>query len=307
VIYSSLGGFRGSVYADTLQALIRIVGTSIAGVAVWWVASRDEPTFWINLQAAGPDFLRLVPANGALAALASFAGFAAAALGFGLGQPQMVTRYLAGANPRETQQAWWIYMLFVQSTWIAMTVFGIALRGVMPGLPDPEMGLSVFHRATTGPIVTGIIAADIFATIAATSNSILVAMAQTLTVDLRLSRLATDAKHRDLWLPIALLGVGTMAVSLFLHSSVRELALSSVGIMGAGLAPAMMVQVLHWRHSAVSITSAVIGGFATATLWHHFGYNDFINEAAPGIVVGLAVNAILARDWARHPVARVAE
>jgi sodium/proline symporter len=300
IVYSSLGGFRGSVYADSLQAVIRIVGTLIAAVAVWVVASRDQAAFWMNLQGAGPDFLRLIPADGLLVALASSAGFASAALGFGLGQPQIVTRYLAGASPRETQQAWWIYMLFVQSTWIAMTGFGIALRGVMPGLADPEMGLSAFHRAMTGPVVTGIIAADIFATIAATSNSILVAMAQTLAIDLRRPLPGNDTGHRDLWLPIAVLGAGTMILSLSLHSTVKDLALSSVGILGAGLAPAMIVRVLQWRHSANSLLGAVLGGFATATVWNYFGYNDLVNEAAPGIVVGLVLNALLARPWIRN-------
>jgi Na+/proline symporter len=276
------------------------VGTLIAVIALWVVASRNEAAFWANLQGAGPEFLRLIPANGLLAALASSAGFAAAALGFGLGQPQMVTRYLAGASPRETQQAWWIYMLFVQSTWLAMTAFGIALRGVMPGLADPEMGLSVFHREMTGPIVTGIITADIFATIAATSNSILVAMAQTVAVDLRHSRVASATGHRDLWLPIAILGAGTMILSLSLHSSVKDLALSSVGILGAGLAPAMIIRVLQWRHTPMALLCTVLGGFATATLWKYCGYNDVINEAAPGIIVGLAVNALIARPWSRH-------
>jgi Na+/proline symporter len=43
VIYTSLGGFRGSVYADTFQAAIRIVGTVIAmriPCAAQWSASR---------------------------------------------------------------------------------------------------------------------------------------------------------------------------------------------------------------------------------------------------------------------------
>jgi sodium/proline symporter len=293
VIYSALGGFRGSVYADTLQAAIRIIGTAVAIVAVWVAAARHEELFWSNIEAAGPDFLRLIPTDGAVAALISCAGFAAAALGFGLGQPQIVTRYLAGASPKETQSAWWIYLLFVQATWIAMTAFGIALRGVMPTLDDPETGLSVFHRTTTGPVVTGIISADIFATIAATSNGILVAMGQSLMGDL-LPRKTNGSQRRDLWLPITVLGVSTMVLSLFLHTSVKDLALSSVGMMGAGLAPAMMIQVLGWRHTGLSLLLSVIFGFGTAALWTSFGYNAIINEAAPGIIVGLAVNLIAA-------------
>ena len=44
IAYSSIGGFRGSVYTDTLQAIIRIVGTIIALVAVIFAAS-SEPAF----------------------------------------------------------------------------------------------------------------------------------------------------------------------------------------------------------------------------------------------------------------------
>ncbi|CAG0956948.1 Osmoregulated proline transporter OpuE [Phycisphaerales bacterium] len=295
VVYTALGGFRGSVYADNLQAAIRIVGTAIALVAVWVAASRAPAAFQSNLESAGPDFLHLAPTGGLGLAIASSLGFAAAALGFGLGQPQIVTRYMAGSSPKETRSAWWIYILFVQVTWIAMTAFGIALRGVMPTLDDPETGLSAFHRATTGPLITGIIAADIFATIAATSNSILVAMAQSVKFDLLNPRREDRTGRADLWIPITVLGVITMVVSLFLHSSVKDLALSSVGMMGAGVAPAMMIQVLGWRRSGWSLLCSVIVGFTTAALWTSLGYNAFMNEAAPGILAGLLVNWALSR------------
>jgi Na+/proline symporter len=296
VIYTAIGGFRGSVYADTMQAIVRVIGTAIAISVVAIVASRAPGVFWDNIKAAGPHFLDIFPRNSLLAALPVIIGFAAAALGFGLGQPQMVTRYLAGATPQETQSAWWIYNGFVQSTWIAMTVFGIALRGVMPGIADPEMGLSLFHRANTGPLITGIISADIFATIAATSNSLLVAMAQTASRDL-LGR-ARDRRQdaRELWLLIAVLGTVTMVVSLNLHSTVVDLALSSVSLMGAGLAPAMLIRVLNWRRTDLSLCAAVIVGTSVAILWRCFGLSaSVMNEAAPGIVLALSVNFVVAR------------
>jgi Na+/proline symporter len=43
VIYTAVGGFRGSVYADTLQAMVRVIGTAIAIIAVGVVASRAPP------------------------------------------------------------------------------------------------------------------------------------------------------------------------------------------------------------------------------------------------------------------------
>ena len=295
VVYSALGGFRGSVYADTFQAVVRIIGTGIAIAAVTWTAYHHRDMFWMNIHSAGPEFLRPFPANGWWASAAFLLGFASAALGFGLGQPQIVSRYLAGAGPLETQSAWWIYMGFVQSTWIAMTLFGIALRGVMPGLGDPETGLSVFHRSTTGPIITGIIAADIFATISATANSILVAMAQTVRFDLGIRVWAGRRPQPDLWGPICALGVLTMGASLVLHRSVMDLALSSVSLMGAGLAPPMVVRLLGWRHTSTSLIVSIAVGSGISALWLAIGLSSWINESAPGIVLGLFVNYILSR------------
>jgi sodium/proline symporter len=278
-----------------MQAVVRVIGTAIAITVVSVVASRAPSVFWRNIEAAGPHFLDIFPKNSLMAALPVILGFAAASLGFGLGQPQMVTRYLAGATPQETQSAWWIYNSFVQSTWIAMTVFGIVLRGVMPGIADPEMGLSLFHRANTGPLITGIISADIFATIAATSNSLLVAMAQTVSRDLFRR---TQDKRRDaqeLWPLVAVLGIATMLVSLNLHSTVVDLALSSVSLMGAGLAPAMLIRVLNWHRTDLSVIVAVVVGTCTAILWRGLGLSGVMNEAAPGIILALSANFVIAR------------
>ena len=295
VVYTAIGGFRGSVYVDSMQAILRVIGTVIAMVAVIVVASRNPGDFWRNINAAGFDFLHIFPHGVVLAGLPVIIGFAAAALGFGLGQPQMVTRYLAGATPEETQSAWWIYNLFVQFTWISMTVFGVVLRGVMPAIADPEMGLSLFFRSNTGALFTGIITADIFATIAATSNSLLVAMAQTMSRDL-FGRGHDKHRHgEELWPLTAAIGTATMILSLNLHSTVVDLALSSVSLLGAGLAPAMLIRVLHWRRTDISLIITVLVGTCTAVLWRCFGLSAFMNEAAPGIALALLANFIVSR------------
>ena len=298
--YTAIGGFRGSVYVDSMQAILRLIGTLIAVIAVVIIASRNSAVFWQNINGVGPDFLRLFPHGSITAALPVIIGFAAAALGFGLGQPQMVTRYLAGATPEETRSAWWIYNFFVQFTWISMTAFGVMLRGVMPGIVDPEMGLSVFFRSYTGPILTGLITADIFATIAATSNSLLIATAQTASRDLLV--VARGRRAEDPWRLTSVIGAATMILSLNLHSSVFSLALSSVSLLGAGLAPAMMIRLLNWRRTDASLIVTVIVGFGTAILWRRLGLSGFMNEAAPGIALALGANFVLTRfSGTRNP------
>lgn len=295
VAYTAIGGFRGSVYADSFQAVLRIIGTIIALGAVSWFAWNDAEKFHSNLSTVNADFWQVLPGTSVVSFIGFMVGYAAAALGFGLGQPQLISRYMAGASPEETQAAQWIYIGFVQFTWIAMTLFGVILRGVTPNIVDPEAGLSIFFQQNLGPIVTGIIVADVFATIAATSNSLLVAMAQGLTHDL-LPRLGWRRKDEFTMVAATLVvGLGTMAASLMLNGTVVTLALSSVSLMGAGLAGAVMVIVMGWKHTPASILASIVFGLVSAIVWKHAGYGAYLNEAAIGIMVSVACNWAVAK------------
>ena len=294
VAYSAIGGFRGSVYTDTLQALIRIGGTLLALIVVAHFALSDVPAFHRNIEAAGPDFLVPFP-SGPLAGIGFVVGFAMAAIGFGLGQPQIVSRYLAGASPAETGAAKWIYIGFLQFTWLAMTGFGMVLRGVMPGLADPEMGLSVFFQEKVNAFATGIIAADIFATIASTTNGLLIATSQAVVYDL----LRAERKRFLFDAVTVVVGVVSITVSYATQGTVLSLALGSVALLGAALAPAVMIKVLGWRHTVVSLASAIVVGVAAAIAWKMSGAGGILNEAGVGMVVGLATNWALSRQAAK--------
>ncbi len=293
IAYTSLGRFRGSVYADTFQAATRMLGTVVALGAVSWVALSDTEKFAENISQAGEGFLSILGAGSAASALAFVLGYAAASLGFGLGQPQVTSRYLAASSPEETRAARWIYIGYVQCTWATMTIFGVLLRGVMPGISDPEKGLTVFVSVALPPILVGLIVGDIFGAIASTANSLLMAMAQAAR-----GLLGEHLRGRTpLWLIVLGLGGVTMFASLVLadRASVFDLAITSVSLMAAGLAPAVAIKVLHWRHSASSITVSIFAGFAVALAWKLVGLSTTMNESAIGILVGLLVNYILSR------------
>jgi sodium/proline symporter len=299
VAYTVIGGFRGSVYTDSYQAVLRLGATTLAGGARVAVARRAPEQTLHAIAAQGPQFLQAFPGMTLPAAVGFVAGYAAAALGFGLGQPQVLTRYMSAASPDEAQGAKWIYIGFVQYTWIVMTLFGVLLKGVMPGLKDGETGLAAFFSAYMPPVLTGVIIADIFATIAATSNSLMVAMAQTLRYDLMGAR--RDGRGSDLLIPTTVIGLGTMALSLVIAGNVVTIALASVSILGAGLAPSVMARILGWRHSPASILASIVVGAGAAIAWKVAGFDDAVNAAAPGIAAGLLVNYGVARLSARAP------
>ncbi len=217
-------------------------------------------------------------------------GYAMAAIGFGLGQPQILTRYLAGRSPDETRSAWWIYLGFEQFTWISMIVFGALLRGVMPGISDPETGLHVFFQTYTNAALTGMILAHVFASIAGTANGLLVTIAQVIVDDVVPHVFQEWQGRFILFIAILSMGIISILISLSMSGSAYDAALSSMALMGAGLASAMMIKVLQWRHSAASLVCAVIGGIGGAVLWQQSGLGRLLYEPGVGIACGLASN-----------------
>ncbi len=84
-----------------------------------------------------------------------------------------------------------------------------------------------------------------------------------------------------------------------LDASVVSLVLSSISLLGAALAPAMMIRVLGWRRTGGSVIVAILAGFVTAALWKFLGFGAILNEAAPGILAGLGANFLAAATQRR--------
>jgi hypothetical protein len=91
------------------------------------------------------------------------------------------------------------------------------------------------------------------------------------------------------------IGLATMLFSISLHGSVVSVALSSISLIGAGLAAAVMIKVMNWRHSAASLLGAITAGVCSAIIWKQLGMSGYFNEAGIGMTVGLAANFIIAQ------------
>nr|VFK53542.1 MAG: Na+/proline symporter [Candidatus Kentron sp. TUN]VFK55603.1 MAG: Na+/proline symporter [Candidatus Kentron sp. TUN] len=295
IAYSSIGGFRGSVYADTFQAVIRLFGTALILGSSIWIAFGDLSAFQANIASAGENFLKPFPNLTLLGAIGFVAGWAVAAIGFGLGQPQIVSRYLASSSPAETYAARWIYMGYAQFTWISMTAFGMILRGIMPDISEPEAGISIFAQTHLFAVVTGIIVADIFGVIASTANSLLIAMAQSIKHDILKNFLPREMRKLPLSIITLLVGIATMLVSARIGGTVVSLILSAISLIAAGLAVPVMIKVMDWRHTGMSLTGTVIIGIASAVAWKQLGFSQYLNEAAAGMLSSAFTHWVLLR------------
>lgn len=287
IFYTSIGGYRGSIYADATQAVIRIIGTLLAVYLIATHALSLGDDFTKSYLGLSAGYFNPLVELGLGGFFGFIAGFSCAALGFGLGQPQMVTRYISGKSEKEVLSAKPIYLIFVQFTWISMTIFGILLKGIEPNLADPEAGFGIYFREHAHWLVTGIIIADIFATVAATTNSVIITLAQTVVYDLFKLKSIED-RSLPIILASLVIGIITLLLSIYSNQSVSSLAINAAGYMAAALAPAMLLRLIDKAYSQWQQVITILIGGTTSIIWVEIGFNSTINQALPGMLLGIA-------------------
>lgn len=288
ILYSTIGGFRGSIYVDTFQAILRVCATLVViATTLYWVLA-DIPTFIKNIQQVDEGFFIPFYQMPLTSVIAFIIGWAAAALGFGLGHPQLVSRYLSGSSPEETKAAKWIYITFVQFTWITMTLFGLFLKGLMPNLSDPETGLNAFVQVYMHAIVAGIILADVFAIIASTANSLLISLYHTVVQDL-----LSSFKKLSNFSPtvmIIVLGLLSFLMSLTLSGSVASIIMRVVSLVSSCLAVQVGIKLFKIPHNGASLFTSILVGLGTSLTWILFGFSEILNEAVVGMFASWLTN-----------------
>lgn len=284
--YTAFSGVRGSIYTDFVQALfmLLLVATAVVllavnyvpGMAASAVAGGQLPQGYFSLLGSGPWWQ----------APAIVLGFAVLALGFNMGQPQMVSRWMTGENPKVMRRARWIYILFVQVTAFVFVLLGMGIRLIMPGLEDAERGLVLFFQHVGVAGVMGILMAGAVSTIASTGSGIVAVGAEMLRQDV------LPGKFRGkvgMALAVASVGVVSLVVIPVAHTSVMGMALTAVGLMSAIFLAPMLWVVLGKKIEQSDMLLSMAGAAVAAVGWKMLGWDAVLNECVAGAAAGLAV------------------
>ena len=132
--YCTTGGLRASLWTDVVQAII-MLGITTGMLTVAYIAAGGFSTIHQSLNAIDPSLTKFTGTFTAWTLVAFVLGYASAGFGFGMSQPQVLVRLLAGKSPEEARKAKWIYILFIQYTWHCMALFGMIARLLIPGIP----------------------------------------------------------------------------------------------------------------------------------------------------------------------------
>ena len=293
--YCAKGGLRASIITQFVQALI-MLSTCIGALILATIIAGGPNEILKSLNSIDPMLLQFSSNTPLLFLLITVIGFAAATLGLDLALPYLLVRMMATRSPMEARQAGWIYITFVQTNWVAMTLFGIILRTIMPDLPDPEQGLPLFAEMNLPPVALGIVAGGIFATIASTIDAQLLVLSSSITVDLfpsYHSRFVAQFGTRYRVAVMVLIATFVVILALNVSSTVFTLILSTVAILGASLGLGMFIVISNIRTNSNAMIISMLAGLVVAVTWRSFGLSEIMLEALPGFLCGLVIHIIV--------------
>jgi sodium/proline symporter len=293
--YCTTGGLRASLWTDVVQAII-MLGITTGMLTVAFIAAGGFSAIHEGLNAIDPSLTKFAGTFTPWTLLAFVLGYASAGFGFGISQPQLLVRLLAGRSPEETRKAKWIYILFIQYTWHCMALFGMAARLLIPGIDDPEQALPIFAFQYLDPWLVGVVLAGIFSAIASTADSQVLVSSSSLAIDVApgfYAKMSARFGVRYQQAVTFVVGMSAALAAIFFSSSVFTLIIFALSMLASSLGPAMFNVILKRPTNSVAISACMVAGLMVAVSWRWLGYNETLNESLPGFLTGLAVHDII--------------
>ncbi len=305
--YCTTGGLRASIWTDVAQAIIMVfMAVGVTSAALFELGGFAA----LGSGLAAVDPALASPTGGApLSFLATTLGFAAIGVGFGLSQPHVTIRLMAGKNVDEVKSARWIYLGFVYLTLSLMVVFGICSRLLLEGLADPEQALPAFTSTRFDPWVVGLILAGMFSTIASSADSQILACSSAIARDFSPAFDRTMTARLGIRYQQAatfLTGIAAALATIYVSSTVFDIVLFSLSVLAASVGAGMFVSVLGRPTSSLAMSLAMVTGVGVALVWRQLGLHEGLSDAVPGFLAAVATHELVGRLRAggtRLPVA----
>ena len=190
MLYTMMGGFLAVVWTDVVQGLMMAAVAFI--LPIIGVIKLGGPAVLMEKVAhLGPAFFQLNAAHGdgglvAKTGAAFFFGVMLGSLswGFGyLGQPHLLSRYMAIRKPRDVKAGMMIAMVWVLIAYWGAVFVGIVAAGTIPGIDDAETVMPLLALELMPGWLAGLVIAGAVAAMMSTADSQLIVITSALVED----------------------------------------------------------------------------------------------------------------------------
>jgi sodium/proline symporter len=276
VFYTLMGGFLAVAWTDLIQGLLMTsvaVVLPIAGlIAVGGPAALVE-----KLAPRGEDFLSL---GGGQVGAAFFFGAVVGGMSWGLGymgQPHLLTRYMAIRKTSELRQGGMIAMGWTLVSYWGAPMIGILAVAVLgPDLPQEqhEQVMPLLAKALMPAWIAGLMIAGATAAMMSTADSQLLVATSTLIEDIYVRLLKPDAKPERLVLfsRIATLVIALIAFGLA-WNALKDSALIDGMVayawtgLGSSFGPPLLLALWWKKTTRNGALAGMVAGMATTIVW----------------------------------------
>ena len=258
--YVGYGGMRASLVTDFLQAILMVgVLVVLPAYGVYRVVLGG-----LSFDVLPPDFMSLTGGKSGFALIGLILGWAGIGLAYP-GQPHVLQRHMTMRDDREIEFAGPIAI-----TWSALVFGGAILSGVVGRLlvenpADKELVILYLGQLTNSPAVGGLVIAAIFAAIASTADSQLLALSASIKNDIPHVRSSERIGPRMLTVVLAMLGA---VIAGSQNTTIFALVLFAWEFLGVTIGIAVIGTLIMQRSASAIMVSMAVGA-ATLLVWRN--------------------------------------
>ncbi len=271
MLYTMLGGFVAVVWTDVLQGLMMATVAVVLPI-VGLIKLGGPQELAAKVAPLGEGFLRM---DGGKTGSAFIFGVMLGSLswGFGyLGQPHLLSRYMAIRKPREIQHGMLIAMIWVLIAYWGAPLIGIVGAGTFDQpLADQEMVMPLLAREIMPGWIAGLMIAGAVAAMMSTADSQLIVVTSSIVEDVYVKFLNPKANPRNLVLYSRIATMGASLVALTLALTNTDLIFNMVSYAWAGLGssfgPPLLLSLRWKKTTAYGVLAGMLSGTISNIIW----------------------------------------
>jgi len=294
MLYTMLGGFLAVVWTDVVQGIMMAVVSIVLPIV--GIMKLGGPVVLVeHLQAIGGDFSLTMNAGKTGNAFVFGIMLGSLAWGFGyLGQPHLLTRYMAIKSPKQIRNGTMIAMV-----WVLIAYWGAAMIGIVGAgtfetqLADQEQVMPLLAKHLLPGWIAGLMLAGAIAAMMSTADSQLLVVASSVVEDVYVKLLRIKANPARLVLISRIATIGVSAVALVLAFKNTDLIFNLVSYawsgLGASFGPPLLLS-LRWRGTTFAgVLTGMLAGSISNVIWKIVpGLNDAVDLKFATFVIALA-------------------
>jgi sodium/proline symporter len=279
MLYTLLGGFLAVVWTDVVQGIMMaFVALVLPLIAIVKLGGPGELV--ARLQDAGGGFSLAIDAGktGRAFVFGVMLGGLSWGLGY-LGQPHLLTRYMAIKRPREIRRGTLIAMI-----WVLIAYWGAAMIGIVgagwfeQSLADQEQVMPLLARALLPGWIAGLVLAGAIAAMMSTADSQLIVVTSAVVEDLYVKLMGARRDQAALVRISRAVTIAVSAVALGLAFQNTDLIFNLVSYawsgLGASFGPPLLLS-LRWKRTTFpGALAGMLTGAVSNVAWRNVGALD---------------------------------